>query len=238
MVSALPCVQTKDLQMPKNEPPARTSYRHGNLREALIEAAIQLVEEVGPENVSVREAAKRAGVSPGAPFRHFANKTALMTAVAEQAMALFRAEVVKAVEGVASNDPLARFEAVGSAYLHWAIHNPTHFQIISTRSLIDWSSSESLRADNMLVRSLMEQAITDAQQQGKLRSTNIAQTHIAGRAIVYGLGRMYIDGHFAQWAVDGETAENTAQSVLKEFVSLLANSEPSPGKATGTSRKN
>jgi AcrR family transcriptional regulator len=216
--------------MPKNEPPARASYRHGNLREALIKAALQLIEEVGPENVSVREAAKRAGVSPGAPFRHFANKTALMTAVAEQAMRLFRAEVVKAVEAVASNDPLARFEAVGSAYLHWAINNPTHFQIISTRNLIDWDSSESLRADNRLVRSLMEQAITDAAKQGKLRLANIAQIHIAARAIVYGLGRMYIDGHFAQWAVDGETSEHTAQNVLKDFVSLLRKEEATPGQ--------
>ncbi len=223
--------------MPKNEPPARTSYRHGNLREALIEAAIQLVEEVGPENVSVREAAKRAGVSPGAPFRHFANKTALMTAVAEQAMGLFRAEVVKAIESVAPNDPLARFQAVGSAYLHWAIHNPTHFQIISTRSLIDWGSSESLREDNRLVRSLMEQAIADAQERGQLRSANIAETHVAARALVYGLGRMYIDGHFAQWAVDGETAENTAQNVLKEFVSLLGNAEATAGRKPGATRK-
>ena len=216
--------------MPRKALPTRASYRHGNLREALIEAAIQLVEEVGPENVSVREAAKRAGVSPGAPFRHFANKTALMTAVAEQAMALFRAEVVKAVEAVPSNDPLGRFEAVGSAYLHWAIHNPTHFQIISTRSLIDWGSSESLRADNRLIRSLMEQAITDAEKQGKLRPAKIAQIHVAGRAIVYGLGRMYIDGHFAQWAVDGETAESTAQSALREFVSLLGTGERRPGQ--------
>jgi AcrR family transcriptional regulator len=223
--------------MPRKAPPARVSYRHGNLREALIEAAIELVEEVGPENVSVREAAKRAGVSPGAPFRHFANKTALMTAVAEQAMALFRAEVVKAVEAVPSNDPLARFEAVGSAYLHWAIHNPTHFQIISTRSLIDWGSSESLRADNKLVRSLMERAITEAEEQGKLRSANIAQPQIAGRAIVYGLGRMYIDGHFAQWALDGETAENTAQNVLKEFVSLLGKADATPDKRLGGAAK-
>jgi hypothetical protein len=135
------------------------------------------------------------------------------------------------------NDPLARFEAVGSAYLHWAIHNPTHFQIISTRSLIDWGSSESLRADNKLVRSLMERAITDAEEQGKLRSANIAQTQIAGRAIVYGLGRMYIDGHFAQWALDGKTAESTAQNVLKEFVSLLGKAEATSGKKIGTGPK-
>ena len=219
--------------MPKAKAPVRATYRHGNLRETLIAAAIQLVEEVGPENVSVREAAKRAGVSPGAPFRHFANKTALMTAVAEQAMALFRAEVVKAVEGVESEDPLARFAAVGSAYLHWAIHNPTHFQIISTRNLIDWGSSESLREDNRLVRALMEQAIADARQQGKLRSKNMAETHIAGRAIVYGLARMYIDGHFAQWAVHGQAAEDTAQGVLREFIALLGNSEAAPPKKRG-----
>ncbi|SFU23402.1 TetR/AcrR family transcriptional regulator [Mesorhizobium sp. YR577] len=218
--------------MSKGKVPSRTSYRHGNLREALIEAAVQLVEEGGPENVSVREAAKRAGVSPGAPFRHFTNKTALMTAVAEQAMRLFKDEVIKAVEAVPQNDPMARFAAIGSAYLHWAIHNPTHFQIISTRNLIDWGGSESLREDNKIVRSLMEEAIVDTQQQGKLRSDNIAETHIAARAIVYGLGRMYIDGHFTQWAVSGEDAERTVQNVLKFFISLLGNEGAAPPKKT------
>jgi AcrR family transcriptional regulator len=211
----------KDKKIPKAKAAVHSHYHHGNLREALIAAAIELVEEVGPENVSVREAAKRAGVSPGAPFRHFPSKIALMTAVAEQAMRLFRQEVIRAVENVSPDDPLARFEAVGSAYLHWAIHNPTHFQVISTRSLIDWSASTSLREDNTLIRSLMEQAIDDAHDTGRLRSVNIAETHVAARAVVYGLARMYVDGHFAQWAVSGKTAEDTAQSVLKQFVSLL-----------------
>ena len=138
--------------MPKTKTPRLTSYHHGNLREALIDAAVQLVEEGGPDNVSVREVAKRAGVSPGAPFRHFSNKTALMTAVAEQAMSRFRLEITNAVDNVATDDPIERFAAVGVAYLRWAIRNPTHFQIISTRSLIDWDSSESLRRDNEAVR--------------------------------------------------------------------------------------
>ncbi|MEI9431781.1 TetR/AcrR family transcriptional regulator [Mesorhizobium sp. Cs1299R1N3] len=219
--------------MPRAKAPSRGSYHHGNLRGALIDAAIQMVEEVGPENVSVREVAKRARVSPGAPFRHFPNKTALMTAVAEQAMSLFRSEVVDAVESIPKDDPMARFEAVGSAYLHWAIHNPTHFQIISTRSLIDWNSSESLREDNRVVRSAMEGAIEDAQQQGKLGAVNIAEANVAARALVYGLARMHIDGHFAQWAIAGEAVERTAQSVLKQFVSLLrsddTDSHPTPG---------
>lgn len=207
--------------MSKAKTPRRTGYHHGNLRQALIDAAVQLVEEVGAENVSVREAAKRAGVSPGAPFRHFNNKIALMTAVAEQAMAQFRAEITKAVEDVASDDPIERFAAIGVAYLRWAFQNPTQFQIISTRSLLDWDGSESLRRDNDAVRSLLEESMVEAQRRSMLRSDNIADTQIAARALVYGLARMHIDGHFAQWAATGQTGEQTAQNVLKHFVTLV-----------------
>ena len=199
-------------------PPA--NYHHGNLREALIQAAVQLVEEGGPDKVSMREAAKRASVSPGAPFRHFANKTALMTAVAEQATSRFRAEIAAAVENLSTVDPVDRFAAVGIAYLRWAIRNPTHFQIVSTRSLIDWDSSASLRQDNQAIRALMEDAMQDAQRRGMLRSNDLAQTQIAGRALVYGLARMFSDGHFAQWGIGGESAERTVEKVLEHFVSL------------------
>ena len=199
----------------------RTGYHHGKLRQALIDATVQLVEEEGPENVSVREAAKRAGVSPAAPFRHFANKTALMTAVAEEAMSRFRAAITDAVDSLGTDDPIARFDAIGTAYLHWAFRNPTHFQIMSTRSLIDWDGSEPLRRDNDAVRALLEDSMVEAQKRSMLRSDNIADTQIAARALVYGLARMHIDGHFAQWASAGQTGEQTAQDVLKLFVSLV-----------------
>ena len=215
--------------MPAAKPPSSTSYHHGSLRDALIDAAVQLVEEGGPDNVSVREVAKRAGVSPGAPFRHFANKTALMTAVAEQAMSRFSAEIARAVKQVTTDDPIERFAAVGIAYLRWATRNPTHFQIVSTRSLIDWASSESLRRDNAVVRSLMDEAMVEALARNMLRSDDLAETQIAGRALVYGLARMFIDGHFAQWAVDGEDAERTMQKVLKLFISLMRDDQPASG---------
>jgi AcrR family transcriptional regulator len=212
--------------MPETRTSRPTSYHHAHLREALIDAAVQLVEEGGPENVSVREVAKRAGVSPGAPFRHFRNKTALLTAVAEQAMSRFRSEITNAVDNVATDDPVERFAAVGLAYLRWAIRNPTHFQIISTRNLIDWNGSQSLRHDNEAVRTLMEASMVEAQQRSMLRSDNIADTQIAGRALVYGLARMVIDGHFAQWAISGQTAEQTTQNVLQHFVALIGKDDP------------
>jgi AcrR family transcriptional regulator len=103
-------------------------YHHGDLRRVLLDAALQLVEEGGAEAVSVREAARRAGVSPGAPFRHFPSRDALMQAVAEEAQRRFRAEIEAALAGAPAGDPLGRFRCLGLAYLRWAMRNPTHFE--------------------------------------------------------------------------------------------------------------
>src|SRR5262245_43781883 len=92
-------------------------YHHGDLRRVLVEAAFELVGEGGAEAVSVREAARRAGVSPGAPFRHFASRDALLAAVAEEAQRRFRAEIDKALAKAPAGDPLQQFRCLGRAYL-------------------------------------------------------------------------------------------------------------------------
>src|SRR3954447_18592844 len=105
------------------------SYHHGDLRRVLVEAALRLAAEGGPDDVSVREAARRAGVSAGAPFRHFASRDALMTAVAEEAQRRFHAEIAAALAQVPGDEPLQQFRQMGRAYLRWALRNPAHFEI-------------------------------------------------------------------------------------------------------------
>ena len=122
---------------PRRRAPAPKPYHHGDLRRVLIDAALQLVGEGGAEAVSVREAARRAGVSPGAPFRHFPSREALMSAVAEEAQRRFRAEIELALAEATAGDPLARFRRLGLAYMRWAMRNPTHFEIISSRRFFD-----------------------------------------------------------------------------------------------------
>src|SRR6185369_8683405 len=117
--------------------PAAKPYHHGDLRRVLIDAALQLVGEGGAQAVSVREAARRAGVSPGAPFRHFPSRDALMQVVAEEAQRRFRAEIEAALAGAPAGDPLGRFRCLGLAYLRWAMRNPTHFEVISSRRFFD-----------------------------------------------------------------------------------------------------
>src|SRR6202166_703015 len=153
--SAKPTSNSKPGPKPdlKRRPAGRASarpkpYHHGDLRRGLIDAALELVKEAGPEGVSVREAARRAGVSPGAPFRHFESRDALMTAVAEEAQRRFRAEIEVALSEVPVGDPLARFRALGMAYLRWAMRNPAHFEIISNGRLLDHGKATELSRDN------------------------------------------------------------------------------------------
>lgn len=202
--------------------PVAKPYHHGDLRRVLVDAALQLVGEGGAEAVSVREAARRAGVSPGAPFRHFPSRGALMQAVAEEAQRRFRAEIEQALAEAPAGDPLGRFRCLGLAYLRWAMRNPTHFEIISSRRFFDHDSAEGVSRDNAELIELTERTLAEAFAQGQLGSADLKQVQIAGRALVYGFARMNIDGHFPRWGVADAEMERTAEAILDLFIEGIA----------------
>ncbi|MET3839995.1 TetR/AcrR family transcriptional regulator [Bradyrhizobium sp. OAE829] len=202
--------------------PAPKPYHHGDLRRVLIDAALQLVGEGGPDAVSVREAARRAGVSPGAPFRHFPSRNALMNAVAVEAQRRFRAEIEAALAEAPAGNPLGRFRCLGLAYLRWAMKNPTHFEIISSRRFFDHDKAAGVSQDNAELIDLTERTLAEAFAEGQLCPADLKQVQIAGRALVYGFARMNIDGHFPRWGVAGADAERTAEGILDLFIEGIA----------------
>jgi AcrR family transcriptional regulator len=197
-------------------------YHHGDLKRVLIDAALQLVEEGGAEAVSVREAARRAGVSPGAPFRHFPSRIALMTAVAEEAQRRFRAEIDAALSKTPAGDPLARFRSFGLAYLRWAMRNPAHFEVISSGRHFDHDQAAALSRDNAELIGMTERMLAEASAKGQLRSGDLKQVQIAGRALVYGFARMNIDGHLPRWGIAEAEAERTAEAIVDLFIEGIA----------------
>jgi AcrR family transcriptional regulator len=100
----------------------KRGYHHGNLREALIAAARRLLAERGPEGFTLVDAARAAGVSPAAPYRHFRDRDALLQAVALEGFRTFGARQAGALAG--SDDPIAAFRAMGLAYLAFAEEEP------------------------------------------------------------------------------------------------------------------
>jgi AcrR family transcriptional regulator len=197
--------------------PAR-GYHHGDLRQALVTSGLGLIEEEGAEALSVREVARRAGVSSAAPFRHFPSRIALMTAIAEEAMRRFHQEFIKAQEMAPTGDPLGRFRAIGIAYLRWAFRNPTHFQILSDRTLFDFEGATELRRQDQEIRLAMEAAVKEAIAAGLLRSDDVRLLQLTGRGLVYGLARMQVDGQMPRWGI----AEKEAQRMAEAALDLLA----------------
>ena len=203
-------------------PPARASYHHGNLVDAMVHATISLIEEKGVEAVSIREATKRAGVSPGAPFRRFANKTALLTAAAEQAMARLTEAVRQALAQVNSDDPMEHLRAIAHGYLTWAVENPTHFQVISSRTLIDFHGSVKLVSENEAIRVLMVDILAQAKAKRRLApGIETEDMMLTARAFAYGLARMLIDGHFQEWNVR-KPPRQAIKDATNLFISMVS----------------
>ncbi len=104
----------------------KRGYHHGNLREALIEATLELIAEKGPQGFTLAEAAKLAGVSAAAPYRHFSGREELIEAVALQGYELF-ADLLDYAWNDGRPTPLRALEAVGRAYLAFARKHPGHY---------------------------------------------------------------------------------------------------------------
>ena len=107
----------------------RRGYHHGNLREALIRAALSLIAEKGPAGFTFAEAARSAGVSPAAPYRHFRDRDDLMADVARQGFTRFEAMLALAWND-GRPDALTAFGRIGKAYLAFARTEPAYYSVM------------------------------------------------------------------------------------------------------------
>jgi len=106
----------------------RRPYHHGNLRRALIDEALATIREAGVDAVTLREIGARVGVSRTALYRHFADKRALLTAVATEGFRTLRQELVSAWESGGRGD--AAFRSMGVAYVRFAVTNSSHYRVM------------------------------------------------------------------------------------------------------------
>jgi AcrR family transcriptional regulator len=107
-----------------SEPPR--GYHHGNLKEALIRAALELIAQKGPAGFTFAEAARWAGVSPAAPYRHYRDRDELISDVAKQGFVRFEQALLRAWDD-GRPKPSAAFDRMGKAYLHFARTEPAYY---------------------------------------------------------------------------------------------------------------
>ena len=120
----------------------KQNYHHGDLRTALIAAATEVIGELGPRGLTIREVTKRAGVSHGAPYRHFSDKDELLLAVVERGFQLLN-EAMLAARAKAGEGTLEQFAASGDAYFEFARRHPGYYRVMFSGDLLSGSGNKT-----------------------------------------------------------------------------------------------
>lgn len=169
-----------------------TTYHHGDLRAALLDAAGRLLESEGPAALSLREAARRTGVSHNAPYRHFRDRDALLAALAAEGFDLLRAELEKRPEG-----------DKGLGYVEFALTHPQRFRLMCG----GLQDRQELRAAAREIHARLEQVFESLGSDAPVAAA-------AAWSLVHGLANLILDGHFAQLQRDSGGAAALARKVL------------------------
>jgi len=163
----------------------RRPYHHGDLRRALLDHAVAAIEQDGPASLSLRELARRAGVSHAAPAHHFGDKTGLLTAIATEGFDLLAAELTAAFETTRS------FLEVGVAYVGFAVRHRAHFEVMFRPELLRGDdpalAAARLRSREALYGTLGSVALP--------AGTDTLAPGVAAWALVHGLATLYLDGN-------------------------------------------
>lgn len=198
------------------------TYHHRDLRRALIAATLALVAEKGPTGFSMREAARRVGVTHAAPYRHFANRAALLAAVAVEGFQKMRRTMKRACKQATPRGSIARFEALGHAYVRFAVNYPSHFRVMYAEES-DEAPGEALRLERDATFGLLVEEIEACQRQGLVRRGDPVQLALPAWAIVHGLSSLLVD-RVARLAKSRRSIQDQAQLVTRALFEGLRSS--------------
>jgi AcrR family transcriptional regulator len=177
-------------------PAGKKGYHHGALQSALVEASIALAREGGPDRVVLREAARLAGVSHSAAYRHFADREALLAEVSRHARAELAEEMRRRVNR--STEPRKRLQAVGVAYIDFALHQPGLFRAAFTShpATTDHrpAAADAESPDAAEPFEVLGQVLDEAQAAGLLSPHRRPGAEVAVWSAVHGLACLLLDG--------------------------------------------
>jgi AcrR family transcriptional regulator len=188
----------------------KRAYHHGNLRPALIQATLRAIAEDGPDGFTLRDVARRAGVSPAAPYRHFQDKDELLAAVAAECADRYVRMILEAVAQAPADDPLARFRQVGIASVEFAAAHPAHFRAFNLPGILSRLPAEQ-RQRFAAWNEDQARALAAAQETGAIAKMPLDELMLAATSLVHGLGHLIVEGQLGE--VSPERARQLAIAV-------------------------
>jgi AcrR family transcriptional regulator len=178
--------------MPAASARSRAAYHHGNLRPTLISAGLELLEVEGVDALTLRAVARRAGVSHAAPYNHFADRQALLAAVATAGFEQLGASIAAAAAGVTA--PRERLRALARGYLAFAATHPGLYRLMFGNEIRDRAARPELVVADDAIAGAAREATAACLALSARRPVATETASAAGWALVHGLARLLIDG--------------------------------------------
>jgi AcrR family transcriptional regulator len=188
------------------KPLAKRAYHHGDLRRALLDAALAVIETSSPRALTMRAIAQRAGVTQAAPYHHFADKEAILAAVAEEGFAAL-GRALNEGRAAAGEDAIDRMRALGTAYIRFGTTHPSHYKVMfGERGTDVWP--ESLKVTSQAAFAPVVEELGALQMQGRVPQGNVLRLAVIVWSMVHGVVMLWIDGCISGPAGDvGSIAE-------------------------------
>jgi AcrR family transcriptional regulator len=199
------------IPVPARKPPNR--YHHGDLRRALLQAAVRTIQRQGVEGLTLRAVGDDLGVSRSALYRHFADKDALLAAVAGEGFRTLRLGLSEAWEG--GGKGRAGFDAMGMAYVRFALENPLHYRVMFGRVFEQGVMDPDLAREGPGAFQVLVDALLEQQRAGLVRPDDPLLLARVIWAQVHGIAMLAIDGPFRQQGIDVEALTRFALERLR-----------------------
>ena len=173
------------------KPPGR--YHHGDLPRAMLQQAVRVIQKQGVEALTLRMVGEKLGVSRTALYRHFADKRALLGAVAAEGFRMLRRETANAYAAAGRGD--AGFRAMGLAYVRFALAHPAHYRIMFGGFVASDKGPAGVADPDTDAFQVLVDAIVEQQRAGLVRADDAQQLAIYIWSMVHGIAMLALDAH-------------------------------------------
>jgi AcrR family transcriptional regulator len=205
------------------------AYHHGDLPAALVAAVENAVAECGVSGVSLRDVARRAGVSHSAPAHHFGSKAGLLTAFATAGYQLLAESVIKEVAASDAADGAGELAAIGRGYVQFALGHPAHFEVMFRLDALN-PGNAGFAAASEAAYGLLTATVERCRAAGRLHGRSPEVVAVSAWSLVHGLSTLWISGRLSE-RITEQDPQRLAAAVSDLFVEAVL---PPPAPAAGT----
>ena len=198
----------------------KSRYHHGDLRRVLLEASLVLIDDRGIGALSLREVARKAGVSHSAPYHHFPDRGSLLSAIAEEGFAQLAEQMADA--RARAPHARARLEACGLAYIRFALRSPALFKVMFRPELSARSEEGAVAKSSTPALDTLTRAIIEAQEAKLAPAGDPMPLVLTCWSTVHGLASLWLDGPLAHvHRTFGASADKLAATVSSTLAALM-----------------